>query len=55
MHLSDTLLDFSESLRGEYEEQSIVKLVVLGKGQIGKSTLVNFFKYCNKPQAMVLS
>jgi GTPase SAR1 family protein len=53
MHSSDEILDFCESLSGGYEERSIVKLVVLGKGGIGKSTLVNFFKHCNKALATV--
>jgi hypothetical protein len=55
MHSSDEIFDFCESLRGGFEEQSIIKLVVLGKGQIGKSTLVNFFKHCNKAQATVFT
>lgn len=30
-----------------------MKLVVLGKGRIGKSTLVNFLKHCNTPTMKV--
>jgi hypothetical protein len=52
--LSDEILDFCKSLSGGYEERYTVKLVVLGQGQIGKSTLVNFFKHCNEAQATVL-
>jgi GTPase SAR1 family protein len=55
MHSSNEIFDFCESLKGGFEEQSIVKLVVLGKGQIGKSTLVNFFKHCNKTLATVFT
>ncbi len=30
-----------------------VKLIVLGKGQIGKTTLVNYLKYCNESSVKV--
>lgn len=35
------------------QQRSTMKMVVLGHGQIGKSTLVNYLKYCttNTPSA----
>lgn len=36
-------------------ERTRIKLVILGNGQIGKSTLLNFFKHFNLPQLTVYS
>lgn len=44
----DDIRSFVTGLKEGYEERAIVKLVVLGNGQIGKSTLVNYFRHCNK-------
>jgi GTP-binding protein EngB required for normal cell division len=43
----DDIKAFMQGLYEESERQSTMKLVVLGKGQIGKSTLINFLQYCN--------
>ena len=54
MQSAADILHFYESFKGGYEEKSTAKLVVLGKGQIGKTTLVNSLKYYHKAQVKVI-
>lgn len=45
----DDIVDFLQQILLGHEERRTMKVVVLGHGQIGKSTLVNFLKHKNKP------
>lgn len=49
----DDIQAFVKGLCDGHEDRAIMKLVVLGKGQIGKSTLVNYLKHVSKSQLKV--
>lgn len=40
---------FLEQFLQGHANRATMKVVILGHGQIGKSTLVNFLKHLNKP------
>ena len=51
--LQDEILELCKNLSEGYEEQSSIKLIVLGHGRIGKSTLVHFFQHLNNTAVKV--
>ena len=48
IHSTSEILTLCEQLSVKSEVSSVIKLVVLGNGQIGKSTLVHSLKHCCK-------
>lgn len=53
MGFVEEITDFLQQLLQGHEERRTMKVIVLGHGNIGKSTLVNFLKYKNKSLLMV--